>query len=125
MSLKQVPLHVRVHLYLFWVGAVAAALGILGFFLSFNEVGSPAQAAYDVQYDIPELAYASIAAWVIGLLFMWYSRRRLNAAVAKKQAENQAAALVNLDAEQPAEAEAPAPSADTDTAVDAPEGREL
>lgn len=124
MSLRQVPLHVRVHLYLFWAGAVAAALGIVGFFLSFNEVGSPAQAVYDVQYDVPELAYASIAAWVIGLLLMWYSRRRLNAAVAKRQAETRSAMLVDVDAFTTPNAEAPAPSADTDNAVDAPDGRE-
>lgn len=97
MSLKHVPPRVRAHLYLFWVGAVGAALGILGFFLSFGEVGSPAQASIDVHYDIPVLAYASIAAWLVGLVFMWYSRRQLNAAVARKLAEDREAMFVELD----------------------------
>lgn len=112
MSLKHVPPHVRAHLYLFWVGAVGAALGIVGFFLSFGEVGAPAQATIDVHYDVPVLAYASIGAWVVGLGLMWYSRRQLNAAVAKKLAEDREAIIVDL--EKPA-----------DDAVDAPEGREL
>lgn len=101
MSLKHLPAHVRAHLYLFWVGAVAAALGILGFFLSFNQVGSPAQASIDVHTDIPTFAYASIAAWLVGIMFMWYSRRRLNAAVAKKQQQDREAMLVDVTVDAP------------------------
>jgi hypothetical protein len=94
VSLKNVPAHVRAHYYLFWTGAVVSALGILGFFLSFNEVGSPAQATIDVHTDIPELAYASIAAWLLGMVVMWYGRRRVNVAVAKKLRENREAMFV-------------------------------
>lgn len=132
MSLRHVPPRVRAHLYLFWVGAVAAALGILGFFLSFSSVGSPAQAAVDVHYDIPVLAYTSIFAWVIGLALMWYSRRQLNAAVAKKLAEDREAMFVDLGAlgASPHDLVGAAPdesavgALDDENAVDAPDGRE-
>lgn len=113
--MKNVPTHVRAHIYLFWVGAVAAALGILGFFLSFNQVGSPALAAIDVHDRIPVFAYASIGAWLVGLVFMWYSRRRLNAAVAKKLAADRGALLVDVGSL------AAAPNGQD---VQAPDGRE-
>jgi len=90
VSLKVLPPRVRAHVYLFWAGAVAAGSGIVGFFLSFGRVGSPAQATIDVHSDIPVFAYASIAAWAVGLALMWYCRRQLNAAVAKRQREKHA-----------------------------------
>jgi len=90
VSLKVLPPRVRSYVYLFWAGAVAAGSGIAGFFFSFGRVGSPAQATIDVHSDIPVLAYASIAAWVVGLAVMWYCRRQLNTAVAKRQRERHA-----------------------------------
>ena len=91
MSLKVVPLRVRVHLYLFYAGMVLAGLGVLGFILSFGQVGSSAQAMIDVHEDIPVVAYAAIFAWAIGLVLMWYGRKTVDAAVREKTRENQEA----------------------------------
>jgi len=88
VNLKAVPVHVRAHIALFWVGMVAAGLGVVGFFLSYSEVGAPALAAIDVHREIPVLAYGSIAAWVVGLALMWYSRRRIDAAVSARLKES-------------------------------------
>ena len=96
MSLKILPPHVRAHLYLFWVGMALSAAGIVGFFASFWQVGSSRAAALDVHTDVPVIAYASILAWVIGLAIMWYSRRKVDAAVAAKLKENREAAFVDL-----------------------------
>lgn len=87
MSLKAVPLHVRVYIVLYWIGLVAAGLGVVGFFLSYSQVGAPALAAIDVHREIPVLAYGSIFAWVVGLGVMWYSRRRIDAAVSARLKE--------------------------------------
>jgi hypothetical protein len=84
VSLKVLPPHVRAHLYLFWAGMALAGLGVLGFFISFWQVGSASAATVDVHYDVPVFAYASIAAWVLGLGIMWYSRRQVDRAVAAK-----------------------------------------
>lgn len=84
MSLKVLPPRVRALVYLFWAGMAAAGAGVVGFFLSFWQVAGARQAAIDVHTDIPVFAYASIFAWVAGLLIMWYSRRRLDAALAEK-----------------------------------------
>lgn len=105
MSLSHVPGHVRAHIFLFRFGAIAGALGVVGFFLSYWQVASPALAAGDVHYEIPWFAYASIFAWLGGIALMWYSRRVLRAAVARKQAEDREAMYV-------------------DTAVHAPDGRD-
>ena len=98
MSIRNVPTAVRIQLYLFWAGMVIAGLGVMGFFLSFWEVGSSAAAVVDVHDDIPILAYASIVAWIVGLAAMWWSRRRLDAAVAAKLAEDQAGLYVDVAA---------------------------
>jgi hypothetical protein len=122
-----VPSHVRTLLYLFWIGAVAAALGILGFFLSFSEVGSPAQATIDVHREIPVLAYASIAAWLLGMVLMWLTRIRLNAEVAKKQRADRDAMIVDVGAlgAPPHAVAEEVPALETpESAVDAPDGRE-
>lgn len=95
MSLSVLPPRVRAHLYLFWVGMFAAGFGVIGFFLSFWEVGSPAQAAIDVHEQVPVLAYVSIFAWVVGLAIMWYSRRKLDSAVAARLAEGREPTLVD------------------------------
>lgn len=87
MSIKSVPMHVRAHLYLFWAGMALAGAGVLGFFVSFWRVGSAAQASIDVHTEVPVIAYASIFAWVVGLAIMWYSRRTLDIAVAKRTRE--------------------------------------
>lgn len=87
MKLDGVPGHVRMLMYLYWAGMVLAGLGVVGFFFSYSEVASPAQAAGDVHLEIPVLAYASIFAWLAGLVFMWYSRRRVDAAVKARLAE--------------------------------------
>lgn len=84
MSLKVLPPRVRAFVYLFWAGMAVAGAGVVGFFLSFWQVAGARQAAIDVHTDIPVFAYASIFAWVAGLLIMWYSKRRLDAALAEK-----------------------------------------
>ncbi len=104
MSLRALPTRVRAHLFGFWAGMVVAGLGIVGFFLSYGEVASPAQAAVAVHKDIPIHAYASIFAWVGGMIVMRVSRTGLDAAVKAKKRESTA------------------PS-DTPT-IDAPDGRE-
>jgi hypothetical protein len=110
VSLKVLPPRVRAHLYLFWVGMALSAAGIVGFFVSFWQVGSPKAAALDVHTDVPVFAYASIFAWGIGLAIMWYSRRKVDAAVAAKLKETREAAYVDLGEQNDATA--------------APEGRE-
>ncbi|MDY0340603.1 MAG: hypothetical protein RBS17_05275 [Coriobacteriia bacterium] len=98
MSIRDVPPAVRIQLYLFWAGMVIAGIGVVGFMLSFWEVGSSAAAVIDVHDETPVLAYASIAAWIAGLGTMWWSRRRLEAAVAEKYAGDQAGLYVDLGA---------------------------
>lgn len=97
MSFKDVPASVRMNMYIAWAGMVLGAAGILGFILSFNQVGSPAAAVTDVHRDIPWIAYISIFMWVSGMLLTWYGRRQLNVAVRKRTEELAAAAVVELD----------------------------
>jgi len=97
VSLKVLPPHVRAHLYLFWVGMALAGAGVVGFVVSFWQVGSSRAAALDVHTDVPVLAYASIFAWVIGLAIMWYGRRKVDAAVAARLKENRETMYVDLD----------------------------
>lgn len=96
MSLKSLPAHVRAHLYLFWAGMTVAGIGVVGFFLSFWQVGSAMAASVDVHEDIPVFAYASIAAWVLGLGIMWYSRRQVDRAVAAKLKADRESMFVDL-----------------------------
>lgn len=96
MSLKVLPPHVRAHLYLFWAGMVLAGLGVLGFFLSFWQVGSALAATVDVHEEVPIFAYASIAAWVVGLGIMWYSRRQVDRAVTAKLKADREAMIVEV-----------------------------
>jgi hypothetical protein len=110
-----------VHLYLYWVGMVIAGLGVVGFFLSYWQVGSPAQAAIDVHDRVPVLAYASIFAWVAGLAFMWYGRRRVDAALKARLQQNRDAAIADLGATEAAD---PASDPSANTTTDAPEGRD-
>ncbi|MHB1017005.1 MAG: hypothetical protein ACYC2X_03810 [Coriobacteriia bacterium] len=105
MSIRNVPSAVRLQLYLFWTGMVIAGIGVVGFFLSFWQVGSSSAASVDVHSDVPVLAYASIAAWVLGLAAMWWSRRRLDAAVAAKLAEDAAGLYVDIAADEPGDGE--------------------
>ncbi|MRS11929.1 MAG: hypothetical protein EG823_02505 [Actinobacteria bacterium] len=126
MKLDGVPARVRVLMYVFWAGMVLAGIGVVGFFLSFNEVADPANAWIDVQTTIPWRAYGSIFAWVAGLIAMWVSRRRLDAAVKARLAEVQGAMTVDLT-EVPAESADPVPASDAeriDTADPAPDGRD-
>jgi len=97
VSIKDVPARVRAHMYLTWAGMALGAVGILGFILSFNQVGSPAQAVVDVHRDIPWVAYISIFMWAGGMLLAWYGRKQLNAAVRKRTQELADAASVELD----------------------------
>ena len=142
MSLKSVPMHVRAHLYLFWAGMALAGAGVVGFFLSFWRVGSAAQASIDVHTEVPVIAYASILAWVIGLAIMWYSRRTLDIAVAKRTREvREATATVepgdaiagdaSLDVAAPGDADGSTGALgddgathDTESTADAPFGRD-
>ena len=98
MSLSSVPPRVRRFLYLYYAGLVLGALGLIGFVVSFGQVGSPAQAAIDVHEDVPVLAYASIVLWLLGLAAMWSGRRALNAAVREKMTQDRVEALVDSDA---------------------------
>lgn len=116
MSLKVLPPHVRAHLYLFWAGMALAGLGVLGFFVSFWRVGSAAAATVDVHADVPVFAYASIAAWVLGLGIMWYSRRQVDRAVAAKLKADREAMFVEFGVN-----ETSAPETIEDTT---PDGRE-
>lgn len=88
MSGSKVPARVRAYVYAYRTGMVLGGLGILGFVLSFWEVGSKAAAAVDVHEEVPVLAYASIAVWAVGLVVMWFSRRRLTAAASVKADES-------------------------------------
>lgn len=115
MSLRHVPIDVRLYLYLFWAGMAVAGAGVVGFFLSFWRVGSSAAAMVDVHYDTPVVAYASIAAWVLGLVAMWFSRRRLDAAVAAKLEADRVGLYVDFP---------DAVSGDDGVSTDAPEGRD-
>ncbi len=115
MSLRHVPIDVRLYLYLFWAGMAIAGAGVVGFFLSFWRVGSSAAAMVDVHYDTPVVAYASIAAWVLGLVAMWFSRRRLDAAVAAKLEADRAGLYVDFP---------DAVSGDDGVSTDVPEGRD-
>lgn len=90
--MKILPPRVRRLIYLVWFGMALAGLGMLGFFLSYSQVASPEVATVDVHYDIPVLAYASILAWVVGLVVVWMSRRAINKAV-KQQLESRAEAM--------------------------------
>ncbi|MDI6901682.1 MAG: hypothetical protein QMC79_08335 [Anaerosomatales bacterium] len=87
MSLREVPAHVRANLYLGWFGMALAAAGIVTFIASFGAVGSASAAAVDVHTDVPWVAYAGIAAWVVGLGIAWFSRRRLRAALRARMRE--------------------------------------
>jgi len=115
VSIRNVPPVVRFQLYVFWAGMAIAGIGVVGFFLSFWRVGSSSAASADVHYDVPVLAYASIAAWVVGLAAMWWSRRRLDAAVAAKLAEDQSGLYVEITADEPG---------DEESSATAPDGRE-
>ncbi len=115
MSIRALPRNVRIHLYLFWTGMVLAGAGVLGFVLSFWEVGSSSAASVDVHSETPVLAYASIAAWVIGLGVMWYSRRKLDAAAAEKMRQDRESMFVTFD---------DPPGPDDEGATTAPAGRE-
>lgn len=97
MSLKDLPARVRAYVYLTWTGMGLSALGILGFFLSFNAVAGPTRWAVGVHRDIPWGAYGAIFAWVIGLVLTWYGRRRFDAAVRARKRELEDAARVELD----------------------------
>jgi hypothetical protein len=100
------------------------------------------QASIDVHAEVPVIAYASIFAWVIGLAIMWYSRRTLDVAVAKRRREVReaaaaagsggatvgdatldAAALGDADASEDAPGD-DAATPDTVTTADAPSGRD-
>jgi hypothetical protein len=118
VSLKVLPARVRAHLYVFWVGMAVAGLGLAGFILSFWQVGSASAAAVDVHRDVPYLAYASIAAWLVGLVLMWYGRRKVNAAVAAKLKEDREAMYVEFGVTDAGDA---APEMTEDTA---PDGRD-
>ena len=97
MSLKELPPHVRGNVYLSWFGMALAALGILGFLLSFGSIAGPEQIASDGQAVFPWVAYVSIFAWAVGLAISWFGRRNIRTAVRKRQQEMQEAARIDLD----------------------------
>jgi membrane protein implicated in regulation of membrane protease activity len=96
------PPRIRPLFALYCVGAVVSALGIIGFFVSFTRVAGPAAAAIDVHTDMPWFAYGSMAAWIIGVVVMWLTRRAIEAWVresmqgdGESQADGLEAALVD------------------------------
>jgi len=97
VSLKELPSHVRANVYLSWAGMAVAALGILGFLLSFNSIAGTEQIASDGQAVFPWFAYISIFAWAVGLVMTGIGRRNIRAAVRKRQQEMREAARVDLD----------------------------
>ncbi|MDO9556555.1 MAG: hypothetical protein Q7J82_03095 [Coriobacteriia bacterium] len=97
MSVKELPPHVRRNVYLSWAGMTIAALGILGFFLSFASIAGPEQIASDGQAVFPWFAYISIFAWAVGLIVSWLGRRNIRSAVRKRKQEMQEAACVDLN----------------------------
>ncbi len=97
MSLKNVPPRVRAYMYITWLGMGLGGLGLLGFVLSFAQVGSRAVAEADLAAATPWGAYISIFTWVAGLAIAWYGRRRLDAAVRERKKELADAARVELD----------------------------
>ena len=97
MSLKDLPPHVRAHVILTWVGMALAALGILGFILSFKAVAGPSRWAGSVFKDTPWGAWISIFAWVGGMALVWYGRRQVDSAVRRRKQELADAAKVDLD----------------------------
>ncbi len=99
MSQSSIPAHVRVHIVLWRAALVMGALGIVGFFLSFEQVAGPARWSAGVHRDIPWFAYGSILCWAGGLALGWYARHMLRVAVRKREAELAAAAKVDLSDE--------------------------
>ncbi|MCX8007315.1 MAG: hypothetical protein N3B11_04270 [Coriobacteriia bacterium] len=97
MSLKHLPPHVRAHVYVTWVGIGLSALGIGGFFLSFDQVAGPSRWAVGVHHDIPWGAYIAIFAWVAGLVITWYGRRQIDAAVRRRRQEMAEASRVDIE----------------------------
>jgi hypothetical protein len=94
--MEGLPRAVRMNIWLFRAGMIVAGVGVVGFIASFAQIAAPAQAAIDVHEQVPVLAYASIAAWVVGLAVMWRSRRVLDAALREKLAEDREAMFVGL-----------------------------
>lgn len=97
MSVKLLPPHVRAHVYVTWLGMGLSGLGILGFFLSFNDVAGPERWAVGVHRDVPWGAYIAIFSWAAGLVLTWYGRRQVDAAVKKRRQELADATRVDLD----------------------------
>ncbi|MDI6691907.1 MAG: hypothetical protein QMD76_01155 [Anaerosomatales bacterium] len=95
--MRELPARVRAYVYLTWAGMALSALGILGFFLSFNAVAGPSRWAVGVHRDIPWGAYTAIFAWVTGLIVTWFGRKRIDAAVRARKRELEDAARVELD----------------------------
>lgn len=94
--MRDVPRRVRNHLYLYRGSMVLGGLGLVGFLLSYGQVGSPAVAEADLAAPFPVLAYASIGLWVVGIALMFYSRRVLQSAIQARAAENQQAAIEKM-----------------------------
>lgn len=97
MSVRDLPPHVRGNVYLTWFGMGVAAVGILGFLLSFNSVAGTEQIASDGQAVFPWLAYAAIFAWAVGLVISWFGRRNIRKAVRERKLEMADVARVDLD----------------------------
>lgn len=79
------------------VGLGIAALGIIGFFLSYGQVGAPELAAAD-RHPLPVVAWLSILAWCIGMIVAvaagWHVRR-----VARRYAVRQEADAEGFETE--------------------------
>lgn len=80
-----VPQAARTSMLLLRAGLAVAALGIIGFFLSYGQVGAPALASADF-HPMPPLAWASIVAWAAGMVVAlgartfaaWSAARRMS-----------------------------------------------
>lgn len=66
MTRPELPPNVRYAMWALRGGLAVAGLGIIGFFLSYSEVGAPSLASADY-HAIPTLAWLSIVAWFAGM----------------------------------------------------------
>lgn len=73
----ELPVAARRAMWTLRAGLGVAAAGIVGFFLSYGQVGAPSLAAADY-HPMPPLALLSIGAWVAGMTVAlaagWHAR---------------------------------------------------
>jgi len=88
----------RVSIYLVWAGLVVAALGILGFILSFDQVAGRTQVANGHRV-FPWLAYISIFMWAGGSIIAWGSRTHINRTLRSRQRAVRESISIDIEGE--------------------------